>query len=183
MRSRFFLASLGAALAGALLLGPAGLTPAQAETTVSVVVQERPGAGPSVAGLSAGSVAASSGAVKGVAPGVRLISVKIAGADGSTDLVHLIAALDFVATTRDVFGTRVLNLSLAIDPASGYHNDPVDVAVERVWNSGVVVVTAAGNRGTAAGTIDAPGDEPFVITAGSSGDQPTTVIGDATVAS
>ena len=140
------------------------------------------GHGTFVAGLIAGSGAASNGAVKGVAPNVKLISVKIAGADGSTDLVHLIAALDFVATTRDVFGTRILNLSLAVDPTGSYQNDPVDVAVERVWNSGVVVVTAAGNRGTGPGTISAPGDDPFVITAGASDDHTTASIGDDTLA-
>src|SRR5438270_9623092 len=48
IRSRLFLASLGAALTGALLVGPVGLSPAQAATNVTVVVQERPGAGPSV---------------------------------------------------------------------------------------------------------------------------------------
>src|SRR5205823_9354380 len=47
------------------------------------------GHGTFVAGLIAGSGAASNGAVKGVAPNVKLISVKIAGADGSTDLIHL----------------------------------------------------------------------------------------------
>src|SRR2546421_13068044 len=40
--------SLGASLTAAFLAGPAASTPAQAETPVSVVVQERPGAGPAV---------------------------------------------------------------------------------------------------------------------------------------
>ncbi len=140
------------------------------------------GHGTFVAGLIAGSGAASNGAVKGVAPAVKLISVKIAGADGSTDLVHLIAGLDFVATTRDIYGTRVLNLSLAIDSPGSYQNDPLDVAVERVWNSGIVVDTAAGNGGTAPGTISAPGDDPYVITAGADDDHTTAGIGDDTLA-
>ncbi|HZQ77815.1 MAG TPA: S8 family peptidase, partial [Acidimicrobiia bacterium] len=140
------------------------------------------GHGTFVAGLIAGSGAASNGAVKGVAPAVNLISVKIAGADGSTDLVHLIAGLDFVATTRNVFGTRVLNLSLAVDSPGSYQNDPIDVAVERVWNSGIVVVTAAGNHGTAPGTISTPGDDPYVITAGADDDHTTAGIGDDTLA-
>jgi serine protease AprX len=140
------------------------------------------GHGTFVAGLIAGSGAASNGAIKGVAPNVKLISVKIAGADGSTDLVHLIAGLDFVATTRDIYGTRVLNLSLAIDSPGSYQNDPVDVAVERVWNSGIVVVTASGNHGTAPGSISAPGDDPYVITAGADDDHTTASIGDDTLA-
>jgi serine protease AprX len=140
------------------------------------------GHGTFIAGLIAGSGAASNGAVKGIAPNAHLISVKIAGADGSTDLVRLIAALDFVATTRNVFGTRIVNLSLAVDPMGGYAGDPIAIAVERVWNSGVVVVTAAGNRGNAARTITAPGNDPFVITAGASDDKTTVSIGDDTLA-
>ena len=140
------------------------------------------GHGTFVAGLIAGSGAASNGAVKGVAPNVKLISVKIAGADGSTDLIHLLAALDFVATTRDVFNTRVVNLSLSIDPMGAYQNDPVDIAVERVWNSGVVVVTAAGNKGSNSGGITAPGDDPFVITSGAIDDRTTINNGDDTLA-
>ncbi len=141
------------------------------------------GHGTFVAGLIGGSGAASNGAVKGVAPNVKLISVKIAGADGSTDLVRLIAALDFVATTRDVFGTRVVNLSLSVAPLAPYQNDPIDIAVERVWHSGVVVVTAAGNRGNTAGAVTSPGDDPFVITTGSSDDRTTLSPGDDTLAS
>jgi serine protease AprX len=140
------------------------------------------GHGTFVAGLIAGSGAASNGAVKGVAPNVKLVSVKIAGADGATDLVHLIAGLDFVATTRDIYGTRVLNLSLAVDSPGSYQNDPIDVAVERMWSSGIVVVTAAGNNGNAAGTISTPGDDPFVITAGANDDHTTAGIGDDTLA-
>jgi serine protease AprX len=142
------------------------------------------GHGTFVAGLIAGSGAASAGGVKGVAPDVRLISVKIAGADGSTDLVRLIAALDFVATTRDLFNTRVLNLSLAVDPiGSAYHSNPIDVAVERVWNSGVVVVAAAGNRGNTPGAITSPADDPYVISVGATDDRTTPSLNDDTLAS
>jgi serine protease AprX len=140
------------------------------------------GHGTFVAGLIAGSGAASDGGIKGVAPDVRLLSIKIAGADGSTDLIRLLAALDFVATTRELFGTRVLNLSLAVDPSDSYQGSPVSVAVERVWNSGVVVVTPAGNGGTGPGTITAPGNDPYVITVGASDDRTTPGIGDDTLA-
>jgi serine protease AprX len=139
------------------------------------------GHGTFVAGLIAGSGAASGGSVKGVAPNVRLLSVKIAGADGATDLIRLVAALDFVATTRDVFGTRVLNLSLALAPGGSYQSNPLAVAVERVWNSGIVVVTPAGNGGTGAGTITAPGNDPYVITVGAVDDRTTPSIGDDTL--
>ena len=47
--------------------------------------------------------------------------------------------------------------------------DPLNVAVEKLWHSGVVVVAAAGNYGVAGGPSGvryAPGSDPFVITVG-----------------
>ena len=52
------------------------------------------GHGTFVAGLIAGTGRSSNGAVMGVAPGSTIVSVKIAGRDGSTDVVRLLAALE-----------------------------------------------------------------------------------------
>ncbi|HEX9968711.1 MAG TPA: S8 family serine peptidase, partial [Acidimicrobiales bacterium] len=127
------------------------------------------GHGTFVAGLIAGTGAGSNGAVKGVAPEANLFSVKIAGRDGSTDIFRLLAALEFVAMNKDAFGIRVLNLSLGSDSTQSYLVDPLNFAVERVWNSGIVVVAAAGNSGK----IVKPGDDPLVITVGSVDDRTT----------
>ncbi|HKY74917.1 MAG TPA: S8 family peptidase [Acidimicrobiia bacterium] len=141
------------------------------------------GHGTFVGGLIAGQGTASNGGVKGVAPGANLVSVKIAGADGSTDLVRLLAALEWVVTFKDAYGIRVLNLSLGTDSTQSYLTDPLDFAIERTWNAGIVVVVAAGNRGTAPGTISKPGDDPLVITAGAVDDRTTSAISDDTLAS
>ncbi len=140
------------------------------------------GHGTFVAGLIAGQGTASNGGVRGVAPGAHLVSVKIAGADGSTDLLRLLAALEWVATFKDAFGIRVVNLSLGTASTQSYLTDPINLAVERVWNSGVTVVTAAGNQGTSPGSINKPGDDPLVITVGAHDDRTTTAIGDDAVA-
>ncbi|HET7489322.1 MAG TPA: S8 family serine peptidase [Acidimicrobiales bacterium] len=140
------------------------------------------GHGTFVAGLIAGSGAASGGAVSGVAPGSHLVSVKIAGADGSTDVAKVLAALQWVVTYRDVYGIRVLNLSLGVQSTQDYRIDPLNFAVERVWNAGIVVVAAAGNEGTAPGTVTKPGDDPLVVTAGASDDHTTTAAADDTLA-
>jgi serine protease AprX len=141
------------------------------------------GHGTFVAGLIAGQGTASSGGMKGVAPGSNIVSVKIAGADGTTDLVRLLAALEWVVTFKDAYGIRVLNLSLGTDSTQSYLTDPLNFAVERTWNAGIVVVAAAGNHGTAPGTISKPGDDPLVITAGSVDDRTTTALSDDTLAS
>jgi serine protease AprX len=140
------------------------------------------GHGTFVAGLIAGQGTGSNGGVKGVAPGSHIVSVKIAGADGSTDLIRLLAALEWVVTFKDAYGIRVLNLSLGTDSTQSYRTDPLNFAVERVWNSGIAVVVAAGNRGPTPGTISKPGDDPFVITAGASDDHTTGTDTDDTLA-
>jgi serine protease AprX len=81
---------------------------------------------------------------------------------------QVIAGIDWVVQHRADPGMniRVLNLSFGTDSTQSYLIDPLDYAVERVWASGIFVVVAAGNRGPDAGTINKPGDDPFVLTVG-----------------
>ena len=124
------------------------------------------GHGTHLAGVIAGNGSASGGKWRGVAPQAHLISVKVAGADGSTDVSVVIAALQWIVTHRDVYNIRVLNLAFGTDGVQPYSLDPLDAAVERAWAAGITVVVSAGNRGSAVGTINKPGDDPFVITVG-----------------
>jgi serine protease AprX len=141
------------------------------------------GHGTFVAGLIAGTGAASSGAVKGVAPGARLVSLKIAEADGSTDVTRVLEALEWVLAFRSTYGIRVINLSLGFTTQQSAIIDPLDFAVERVWNTGLVVVAAAGNGGSSSASVTAPGNDPLVITAGSVTDKTTVSLGDDNVSS
>ncbi len=136
------------------------------------------GHGTFMAGLVAGTGAASGGAYRGVAPGARIVSVKISGRDGATDVSKLLAALQWVVSFKDVYRIRVVNLSVGTDSATSYRHDPLNYAVERAWRSGLVVVVSAGNRGPAAGTISKPGDDPLVVTVGAVDDRSTADIGD-----
>lgn len=122
------------------------------------------GHGTHLAGVIAGDGAASGGKWRGVAPGARLVSVKVAGPDGSTDVSVVIAALQWVVTHRAEYGIQVLNLAFGTDSVQPYALDPLNAAVERAWAAGITVVVSAGNRGP--GTINKPGDDPFVITVG-----------------
>ena len=52
-----------------------------------------------------------------------------------------------------------------------YKLDPLCQAVEKAWQSGIVVVVAAGNNGryqptNGYGTVTSPGNDPYVITVG-----------------
>jgi serine protease AprX len=124
------------------------------------------GHGTHLAGIVAGSGVDSDGRWKGVAPRARIVSVKVAGADGSTDVSVVIAGLQWVASHGSDYNIRVLNLAFGTDGQQTYSLDPLDYAVEQVWFAGVLVVVSAGNRGPGAGTINKPGDDPFVLTVG-----------------
>ncbi|HWL91260.1 MAG TPA: S8 family serine peptidase, partial [Actinomycetota bacterium] len=122
------------------------------------------GHGTHLAGIIAGNGAASLGKWRGVAPGANLVSLKVAGPDGSTDVSVVIAALQWVVVHRAEHGIKVLNLAFGTDSVQPYALDPLNAAVERAWAAGITVVVSAGNRGP--GTVNKPGDDPYVITVG-----------------
>ena len=138
------------------------------------------GHGTFVAGIIAGSGAASGGAVEGVAPGADLVSLKVAGADGSTDVLRVISAIQWAVDHAAADHIRVLNLSLGTDSRQDWRIDPLDAAVEGAWRAGLVVSVSAGNTG--ADGITKPADDPYVISVGASDDATTVATGDDSVA-
>jgi serine protease AprX len=136
------------------------------------------GHGTFMAGIIAGNGSASNGKYVGMAPAAKIVSVKIAGATGASDVSTIIAAIQWVVSFKDTYGIRIVNLSLGTDSTQSYTVDPLDYAVERAWQSGIVVNVAASNRGPAAGTISDPANDPFVLTVGAIDDKGTTSLGD-----
>jgi serine protease AprX len=130
---------------------------------------DRYGHGTFMAGLIAGDGTASSrGSTRhvGSAPAATVVSVKVAGADGSTTLSKLIVAIGWVIVHEDDYNIGVLNLSFGADVDLPYLANPLSGAVEAAWASGITVVTSAGNGGS--NSVSSPGDDPWVITVGSS---------------
>jgi serine protease AprX len=140
--------------------------------------QDSYGHGTFVAGLIAGDGASSNGQYSGEAPGADLVSIKVAGANGETDLATLIQGLQWAINNKSIYNIKVLNLSL------GYHSDqstvinPLDQAVQAAWASGITVVVSAGNAGPFNGTILCPGDDPLVITVGALDDMAQSSVAD-----
>jgi serine protease AprX len=143
---------------------------------------DRYGHGTFIGGLIAGSGAASAGGVRGVAPNANLISLKIAGKDGSADITQVMAALQWAVSFKETYNIRVINLSLGTDSTQDYRIDPLNYAVEKAWQAGIVVVVSASNRGPNPGTITKPADDPYVVTVGAIRDNTTTRTSDDTVA-
>ncbi|MEO6144798.1 MAG: S8 family serine peptidase [Dermatophilaceae bacterium] len=105
----------------------------------------------------------------GVAPDAKLLAVKLATADGSTDVSQVIAALDWVTQNPvlpDGTRVRVINLSYGTNSAQDYVTDPLSAAAENAWQHGIVVVTSAGNNGADNGRLSDPAIDPYVIAVG-----------------
>jgi len=138
------------------------------------------GHGTHVAGLIAGNSLVypvthwNHGKYMGVAPRANLVSVKVSDDDGNTTILDVIYGIQFAVDNKAAYGIRVVNMSLSSTVAESYRTDPLDAAVESAWFSGLVVVTAAGNEGgTNDGVTFAPGNDPWVITAGALDDKGT----------
>jgi serine protease AprX len=138
------------------------------------------GHGTFLAGLMAGSGSSSAGRYLGEAPGAGLVSVKVAGVSGITDLGTVIAGIQWTVANRARLGIQVLNMSLGTPPTSSTAVNPLDRAAEAAWNSGIVVVASAGNAGPLNGTVMSPGDDPLIVTVGALDDNGTAATADDT---
>jgi serine protease AprX len=124
--------------------------------------------GTHVAGIIAGNGTASNGKYKGIAPGVNLLNVRVSNNQGLTYTSDLVDGLQWIYNNKALYNIRVVNLSINSTAPESYQVSPLDAAVEILWFNGIVVVVAAGNNGTAAGTstVYPPANDPFVITVG-----------------
>jgi serine protease AprX len=132
------------------------------------------GHGTHVAGIVVGSGSHSGGKYAGVAPGASLVSVRVLDGDGRGQTSDVIAGLEWVVANKDVYGIRVLNISLGHAIFEPLAQDPLVQAVEAAWNAGIVVVCSAGNAGrNGNGTVTSPCNSPKVITVGAINDHNT----------
>jgi serine protease AprX len=155
----------------------------------ATTASDRYGHGTHVAGLVAGNgrrLAATDplyNRYMGTAPDANLISIKASDDVGRATIIDVIDGLQFAVDHKDDYGIKVVNLSLNSTDAQRYETDPLDAAAEAAWFAGLVVVTAAGNRGTAADAVSyAPANDPFVITVGGVDDQGTKTTDDDVLA-
>ncbi|MCS7260184.1 MAG: S8 family peptidase [Anaerolineae bacterium] len=120
------------------------------------------GHGTHVAGIAAGSGAASNGRFRGVAPAASLYIAKVLDSNGDGLMSNVMAGIEW-AVAHNV---HVINLSLGGDtPGDG--SDALSTLCDQVVRQlGIVICVAAGNHGPANSTIGAPGVARRVITVG-----------------
>jgi subtilisin family serine protease len=135
------------------------------------------GHGTFVASIAAGNAAGYAGA----APNAKLIDLDVMDDNGVGRTSDVIAAAQWIYQNKAAYNIRVANFSLHSGAVNHFWLDPLNVAVEKLWFNGVVVVAAAGNYGRAdgpSGVMYAPGSDPFVITVGGIDIGGTAKIGD-----
>ncbi|MFN8108693.1 MAG: S8 family peptidase [Thermoleophilia bacterium] len=141
---------------------------------------DRYGHGTHVAGLIAGNgydrpvTDPLFGKYIGAAPEADLVSVKASDDHGNATVLDVINGLQFVVDHKADYKIRVVNLSLESSAPQSARIDPLDAAVEQAWLHGLVVVAAAGNRGSSSDAVTyAPGNDPYAISVGGVDDKST----------
>ena len=119
------------------------------------------GHGTHIAGVVAGSGAASEGRYRGLAPEASLLVAKVLHDDGSGEASDVIAGLEWAFSQ----GAQVVCLSLG-GSGSGDGTDVLSVACDEFAERGLVICVAAGNSGPGHYTIAPPGCAREVITVG-----------------
>ena len=134
------------------------------------------GHGTHIAGIIAGNSSASSGTTPfykgGIAPGVKLVNVRVLGKDGTGWTSDVIAGIEWVIANRGKYNIRAINLSLGHPVTEPSTTDPLCQAVMKASLAGIIVIVSAGNAGKTddgspiLGGISSPGNSPYAITVG-----------------
>jgi len=100
--------------------------------------------------------------VKGVAPGVDMVGLKVFGENALALTSYFLQAVDWAVTVDRV---DVINQSFGANPYPDQAADPIALADTAATQAGVTVVSSSGDAGTAS-TIGTPSDAPGVIGVG-----------------
>lgn len=129
------------------------------------------GHGTHVAGIIGGNGFSSKGKYIGIAPACNFIAVKVLDHRGDGNISDVLAGLQWIIDNRKKYNIRIVNISVGTSSKDNLDENSLLVqGVNAVWDSGIVVVVAAGNNGPGPMSISTPGISRKVITVGSSDD-------------
>ena len=141
--------------------------------SVSNYDDEASGHGTHVASIAGNSDYDVYGNFYGVAPNASLVGIKAFDAQGKATYADVIRGISWALQVKDQINLRVLNMSFSGPVRSHYWDDPLNQAVMKAWQAGIVVVASAGNTGPEPMTIGVPGNVPYIITVGAMTDNYT----------
>lgn len=141
--------------------------------SISNYSNEESGHGTHVASIAGNADYDVYGKVYGVAPNAALVGIKAFDAEGKATYADVIRGIDWALQVKEQINLKVLNMSFSGPARSYYWEDPLNQAVMKAWQAGIVVVASAGNSGPDPMTIGVPGNVPYIITVGAMTDNYT----------
>ena len=104
----------------------------------------------------------------GMSPNAKLVICKVLDRNGDGKVGHIMKAIRWVLEHQKTYNIRIVNISAGMSKVTDRRDEErILNGVEALWDAGMVVVTAAGNKGPGRGTITIPGISKKVITVGS----------------
>ena len=114
----------------------------------------------------------SRGRFRGVAPSAVLIVLKVLDRTGNGNTKDVLDAMKWIVENRERYHIRIANISVGMLPQSkSREREQMLEWVDRMWDSGVFTVAAAGNGGPSSSSVTIPGASSTVLTVGSSDDR------------
>lgn len=125
------------------------------------------GHGTHVCGIMCGSGEASQGKYRGVAPSSRLVVCKVLDKKGDGCAEIMIEALRWLKDNYRRYDIRIVNISVGVGKMHDKEKSMLlNNTLEELWEEGLVIVCAAGNKGPKPGSISNIGGLKKVITVG-----------------
>ena len=122
------------------------------------------GHGTFVAGVACGNGFCSKGKYSGIASRANIVALKALNEKGEASAISILEAMQWVLDNHKHYNIKVVCMSFGSEPL-GMH-DPIRLGAEKLWNEGIVVVSAGGNSGPKSQTIKSPGVSRRIITVG-----------------
>ncbi|MHC1631829.1 MAG: S8 family serine peptidase [Methanotrichaceae archaeon] len=116
-------------------------------------------------GTNCASLIAGTGESGGLAPGAKLVVVKVMDRFGNCRLSDALKALDWCLENREDLGIDIISFSVG-GCVSHNNTSLLDQACDNMVNEGLIVCVAAGNSGPSSKSIVTPGTAKNVITVG-----------------
>ncbi len=126
------------------------------------------GHGSHVCGIIGGNGYAKNGLYAGVCPRCNIVAIKVLDKNGMGTVDNVIKAIKWIIEYKDLYNIRIVNLSVGTYGLRKKDVTELIKWVEMAWDSGLIVLTAAGNKGPKPMSITAPGISKKIITVGTS---------------
>lgn len=131
------------------------------------VMYDDSGHGTHVCGIACGDGTLSEGKYRGISPFSRFVVGKVLDSNGDGTVEAMIEGIKWVLSIRTKYNIQILNVSVGIGRLEDKEKERALCRwLETAWDTGLVVVCAAGNGGPAQRTISPLGESSKVITVG-----------------